>query len=133
MIPEWVNEYIGIPFAARGRDRSGCDCWGLFRLVKAERDGIALGKFLEYDDVCDPAIPSLLAANLDGRWLKIPQGQEREGDGLLIRFLGEPMHVGMVVSPGYMLHAVKGTDSCIESYYSPKWISRIEGIYRYAE
>lgn len=30
---QWWNEYVGLPFADKGRTREGCDCWGLVRLV----------------------------------------------------------------------------------------------------
>ena len=38
----WANAYVGLPWADLGRDRTGCDCWGLARLVYAEQLGIAL-------------------------------------------------------------------------------------------
>ncbi|MFN7019893.1 MAG: host specificity factor TipJ family phage tail protein [Phycisphaerales bacterium] len=42
-IPTWVVDYLDIPFAQGGRDRhTGVDCWGLVRIVQAERFGVSL-------------------------------------------------------------------------------------------
>jgi len=37
MTAPWASTYVGIPYRFAGRDRAGCDCWGLVRLVLAER------------------------------------------------------------------------------------------------
>jgi len=40
-----LSDFVGIPHADLGRDRAGCDCYGLLRIVYAEDLGIALPSF----------------------------------------------------------------------------------------
>jgi len=80
------------------------------------------------------AIAQLIMAEL-GAWQPIPPGAERTGDGVLFDICGQPSHVGIVTTPkrGRFLHAAPGSQSCIESYLSPKWARRLVGFYRHAE
>jgi lipoprotein Spr len=134
-IPEWVAAYVGLPFVEGGRDRSGLDCYGLLRLVVNERfdgsvppyEGIA---FRRGED------EELLAHLMEERirlWTPVRPGDERAGDGILLRVLGRPIHVGVVVAPGTMLHIEHACDSVVESYgEGSNWQRRVLGFYRHA-
>ena len=43
--PDWVNDYIGLPYVLNGRERRGLDCWGLISLVWREKRGIQIPDF----------------------------------------------------------------------------------------
>ena len=51
----WANEYVGIPWLWRGRDRTGIDCYGLVRLVYREQLSVELPEeqYLAVEDVED--------------------------------------------------------------------------------
>ena len=131
-VPIWAAHYIGLPFMTRGRDHKGVDCWGLVRLVMAEQFGVALPSFTdEYDHTCNQVKISALVAREVPRWRSIPLGEEVLGDVAVLRVRGAPMHVGMVMGDGLMLHAEKGIDSTLERYTAARWSQRIAGFYRY--
>ena len=134
MFPSWVNEYVGLPWKELGRDRDGIDCWGLFRLVLKEQfncdlpsyDGIGFvsGSGREGEEKLGSFMSGELAA-----WRRVEQG--RAGDGVLLRIKGQPIHVGVVIASGWMLHIDRAIDSVIESYDSLQWTRRLLGIYRH--
>ena len=143
--PAWVNGYVGIPWRELGRDRDGCDCWGLFRLIMAERFGVALPAYggQGYRDRDDaPGVASLISTGLTA-WIEVarrnpvtgmaPLGAERPGDGVLMRRRGLPIHVGVVVSAGHLLHVQRGADAVCVPYHPPSQRRSIEGIYRHPE
>jgi probable lipoprotein NlpC len=129
-----LNDYIGLPFAERGRTRDGLDCWGLLALVYRERLGIELPSFAEaYTTTQDGELLSdLIAGNL-GPWRDVARGQERTGDGVLMTLAGQPRHVGIVAMPGRVLHIERDMGSVIEPYTSPRISRRIVGFFRHRE
>lgn len=129
----WWNEYVGLPFADKGRTREGCDCWGLVRLVLHEQFGIDLPSYTDdYTSTADNAgIAGAIDSNMAG-WRIVPPGEAREGDVALFRIGGLPLHVGVVIGDvRYMLHVCMGIDACTEQYRAPRWLSRLEGVYRH--
>lgn len=131
-VPIWAGRYIGLPFKGHGRDRSGLDCWGLVRLVLGEQYGFALPSLAaEYKSTGEARrIASLVESQLPF-WREIEAGKEKTGDVIVLRLKGQPMHVGLVVGDGAMLHIEQGINSAIERYAAPRWQDRIFGFYRY--
>jgi len=133
-LPSWVNEYVGLPWKELGRDRDGIDCWGLFRLVLKEQfqcdlpsyDGIGFvsGSGRETEE----KLGSFMTGELNA-WRRVEEG--RAGDGVLLRIKGHPIHVGVVIAQGSMLHIDRAIDSVIESYDSLQWKRRFLGTYRH--
>lgn len=133
-VPYWVGHYIGLPFLDRGRDRNGLDCWGLVRLVMAEQFGIALDSHAtEYDSTEQPDQMAPVVDKEKKRWVKIAAGHEALESVVVMRMLGQPIHVGLVIGDGRMLHILKGRNATHESYLSPVWKDRITGFYRHAQ
>lgn len=132
-VPFWAGRYIGLPFKDHGRDREGLDCWGLVRLVMAEQMGIALPSFVtEYDRTSDTKRISGLIAREAGLWRAIQRGEEKQGDVIVLRLQGHPLHVGLVLGDCQMLHVERGISCAIEKYTGPRWAERIYGIYRHS-
>lgn len=125
---DWIADYIGLPFKEHGRDRNGCDCWGLVCCTYREQLGIELPLYTDYQHTKDPAISHLIVA---GSQLWSGVINPRPFDVAVFNIYGRPMHVGLVVSPGRMLHIERGIDACIQDYTGHAWGKRLEGIYRY--
>lgn len=146
-IPAWVRDYIGIPFTERGRRRDeGLDCWGLVRLVYAERYGVLLPSFdAEYSGVADArGVAAVAQACVGPRelvhggsvvapapWTPLDESSAKCGDLVRFRLPGGLVHVGIVVAPGQMLHVMEGTDACLERYCRPTWARRVVSHLRY--
>jgi len=138
----WAGAYIGIPFADRGRDRHGVDCWGLVRLVLAEQFGVGIPSYDEvYFHTRDFAAQKQIydAQEAADCWLKVMDGYgapgaERPGDVVHMRIDVSGMHVGIVIAPGRMLHARDNSGhSVIERIGGTAWKNRVRAIYRHRE
>mgnify|MGYP002778561451 CR=1 FL=1 len=129
---DWLAPYIGLPFLPHGRTREGLDCWGLVRLVLAEHFGKQLPSYADgYGSITDrQTLGALIPGHLASGWQEVPAGQECSGDLILLRVLGVPMHVGLVIGSRRFLHIEQTINSCIESYDTSPWARRVLGFWR---
>jgi len=123
------DKYIGLPYAANGRDEQGIDCWGLVRLFYKQEYNIDLPSYTEeYSGAYDTRILDMMDV-YKNNWAQV---QEPEiGSVIVFNILGEPFHVGVYIGDDKFIHARDGMDSVVESVNSPRWNKRIEGYYTY--
>ncbi len=132
-VPIWAGLYIGLPFLCRGRDRTGLDCWGLVRLVLAEEFRVFVPSFdVDYESTYQADKISAIVEREAGGWQAVEHGKEVCGDVAVLMMRGRPMHVGIVMGDGQMLHIERGIDSVLEKYTTQKWAGRVYGFFRYA-
>lgn len=127
----WVRKYIGIPFVSNGRTMSGCDCYGLVRLVLQNEYDVTLPELSDnYSDAQNVKETSRLFDEylpvIVGTKLIAPQ----EKALVIITEHGVPAHVGIVAGDGYVLHTGIKTNSVCQRVSHPALRSRIEGYYR---
>lgn len=137
----WAGQYIGIPYLDRGRSRAGLDCWGLFCLIQREQFGRNLPAYdgLGYRDFQGStrelqrrAMAAFMAdAAVRKHWREVPADAAEPGDGLLLRIMGHPIHVGVCAGAPWFLHIEEGVDSCVERWDALKWQRRLIGVYRW--
>ena len=142
MIPEWANNYIGIPFSEK-------NCWGLFRLIFEEQRGIVLPSYdEEYEDSKDgEKIEKLIIDHKDDNcWQEIPVGQEELFDAVVIRahyrlgrnkkgkllYLPADMHIAMILERYVFIHSESNDIcSCIGYYDRQPYSNRVISFHRY--
>lgn len=143
--PLWATAYVGLPFVDLGRDRDGVDCWGLVRLILAERAGVdvpSLATSYHSEADTDAVAGVIESERHTGDWLKIPAGEERAFDvaeiSMPVRTVAGwrfgSLHVGIVVSPGWLIHVEHSTDAALTRYRTDQAMRRrVLGFWRHRE
>jgi cell wall-associated NlpC family hydrolase len=131
--PGWSQAYVGqIPYRDLGRDRAGCDCWGLARLVYAEQLGITLPDYVSAYPSADEHAE--VARLIDGEVLAedwIPEATPRPFDLIVFRLGRWGSHIGIAERAGLMLH-MEGEDTCkIARLADARWSRRMVSAYRH--
>lgn len=124
-----ARECLGTPFAHQGRVvGGGLDCAGV--AVHAVR---ALGiDVLDVKGYGTTPNKGRLESAMDEQPAleRIPNISNRSaGDILLMRFKGEPQHVGICTGEG-IVHAYEPVGKCCEHDICAKWAARIVRVYR---
>lgn len=131
----WASRYVGIPFRALGRDRSGLDCYGLVCLVFSEQWGVRLPDYIgRYGtDLQSSEVQNLFVMGMNSPfWTRLTRAP-RDGDVVVLQIQGHAHHVGVMVDRWRMLHAREGATVTIERVTAPLWRNRVIGYYRHRE
>jgi len=128
-----INSYIGIPFEEDGLGPDSFNCWSLTVWVAREEFGIHLPAYSEqYSTPLDyKELSNLIGKESTTNWVEVEKGKEKPGDVIILRLRNQPIHAGLVVKRGKMLHVYEGIDTVIEDYTRLQWKNRINGIFRY--
>jgi cell wall-associated NlpC family hydrolase len=114
----WSSEFVGIPFAWNGYDRSGAGCWGLVWLVQREVFGRELPRHDEFNEkVSDGLTPDASIWRSDIEYEAIPLSDAAAGD--IVHLWGfhngarHPLHVGVFVDSSHILHTEGKTGAVV--------------------
>ena len=125
-----LDKYIGIPFVDGGRNKEGCDCWGLTTLVFKEF-GIDLP---DYKIGCMQSVRIHTQINAARKyWKKV---SEPVAPCLVLMRMDSSLpkaisHVGTYIGEGRFIHTIVKQDSKIEKLSHPYYKNIIEGYYTY--
>lgn len=128
IIPDWVSNYIGIPYMEKGQSFEASDCLGLVELVYKNVLGITLPDYnhINCNNLKNVSL-LMIEEEQSGRWEKVDKPQEN--CVILMNICAYPVHTGIVLNDEYMLHSLKGHNSAVERFTGAKWKNRIEGYY----
>ncbi|MGE5580455.1 MAG: NlpC/P60 family protein [Bacillota bacterium] len=123
----FYQQFLGIPFKFRGRDRSGTDCLGLVWMYLRSKgiripdgDGLPMEKDLQ-PDYLDRAIEGLSRCCES-------VAQPQANDIILMKLPGGYTHMGVMVDEENMLHVLKDRPSGLEPVQ--KYRRRVVAIFR---
>jgi cell wall-associated NlpC family hydrolase len=138
---KWTGDFVGIPYKRRGSNFSGCDCWGLVRLVYLYQCGIELPSYADkLDDIS--ASETMNSETRAGSWLQV-MGRPKPFD--VVHMTSYPIidgrriktngHCGVMISPERLLHVWEENPSYSVhvSIDNPRIRPRVLGIYRHRE
>lgn len=127
-----LKRYMQVPFAEKGRDVSGWDCWGVAVVLYKDFLDIDLPLYVE-DYVSTrqkDVLGTLITDQLRQMWT--PVLDPDVFDIISIRLRNRPMHIGVYLGKRKFIHALGDVGTVIERTNSIAWQNRIMGYYRYA-
>lgn len=126
--------FLRVPYLPGGRDREGCDCWGLVWLVYRHTLGINFPKHLV--NAHDTAtVTRLIEGQSQAGWARVEKPEP--GDLALFTLAEEAQgaadHIGVLTTCAHMLHTTaKVGYSHMVRVDHPFYGPRLKGFYRYA-
>jgi len=109
-----IVDYLRIPYVAQGRDKDGCDCWGLVRMVRHALRGDDLSSHSEVDPDDKPAMTAATLDVLSGGFEEV---DPHSGAIACVWRSGFCVHVGIVIEAEGRLVVLETT-----SRGGPRWL-----------
>lgn len=131
------SKYVGIPFKDYGRDpvkNGGVDCYGLVSYILKNEFSINVNLYEDLSYIEDN--PQKTADNIikisqnKTEWVDISLDEVKEGDVILMKLQGLPVHLGLALNNIEMIHVFQGANTVIENFRNHKWRHRIWGVKR---
>lgn len=131
----WTKKYVGIPFVSGGRDFTGCDCYGLIRLILQNEYRYDLPKLNgDYTNALNSQeTKKLFIENIPIICADKIEMPEEKAVCLIKTTGGLLTHVGLFAGDGFIIHARNKTGTVCERIASPTLTGRLEGWYRVNE
>lgn len=129
----WSNRFVGIPYSEFGRDRAGCDCYGLACIIYREELRISLPDYLgAYSSADEHAeIAALIAGEeTSPLWISVT-GPALAFDIAVFRRGRLSSHVGIVIRHGLMIHMQEEDCAKVAGYGHGPWAHRLKGHWRH--
>jgi len=128
----WWDKYSMIPFQDLGRDETGCDCYGLVRLIYEREVGVELPALCFYEntkqrEVLGDAIseqPALLGFE------PVSKDAVEPFDVLVISHAGWACHLGIVINDRLCIHTEAKKGVVVEEFRRPHLWPRVKEAYR---
>ena len=130
--PEWVTEYIGIPFNEKGwNKKEGFHCWSLVREILQVRFNIVIPSYQEaFDGAYDAEnIEKAIYEEAEKQWKQVDD--PTFGDVGVFRIAGYRSHIGLILDKEFMLHVMEGMETCLARYNTLYWKPRLYGYFRH--
>lgn len=124
------RQFIGIPYVDRGSSFDGCDCWGLVWLYHTQVLHREVPRYDGYESAEAPSIVEYISSRWN-QWESVEPAHMEHGDVLALRVGRLPVHCGVYVGRGHMLHVLEGRMSCLERVTSGVWKDAIVRIGRW--
>ena len=125
------SKYINIPYKYKGSDFSGCDCWGLVKLIMKEEKGVELPEFW-YTEFWIKENKNHIVENIHNvNIIKIDK-PFKPFDGVLFYNQGKKIvaHIGMIIDIDRFVHTYKQDASKVDRF-GGYWNSRLYCGVRY--
>lgn len=118
----WWAQYIGLPFER-------AHCWGLVRLVYADRLGVMLP---EYGEIPADDLVRISRAMHAPEYPWQEAAQPKELDVARMRGRSRVWHVAVLTDPGHVLHTEQATGAVRVRVDDPAIAGRIMDYWRYS-